>query len=112
MYDKELKKFKKFVKKEWDIDIEAELQETLLQIAEKIVMTVENCDKKAAYNMYVGTSLFHYPGWVAIDLVECYYIDIKKLKGNNTLQDLFDEYNKLSIFHKSIQWFVSLFRKR
>lgn len=61
------KKLKKYVKKEWEVNIDIHPQETLKSLAEKIVTKREGCTVEEAWEKTIeGTKL---PFWVILGFV-------------------------------------------
>jgi len=79
--DKLLKKLKKFIKKEWDIpDMHIKANDTLISIAERIVIRSENCSLEDAYKKWIFKPEFHLPGWVCMYITEEF---VKDTEGIN-----------------------------
>lgn len=89
-YRKLLKKLKKFIKKEWKIkNIDIRLDDTIINVAERIVMKSENCNLQEAYSKWIISNKLHLPGWVAMYIVD-EFTEIDNVNQNNTIRELFD----------------------
>lgn len=49
-YRKLSKKLKKFIKKHWKVKVDVNLDDTIISLAEEIVMKSENCSLQEAYD--------------------------------------------------------------
>lgn len=83
-----LKKLKKYVKKEWRVNIDIDENERIIQLAEKIVMKSENCDKDEAYNKWILRPDLHLPGWVSVYIIQEFVED--GVTSKNTIGEMID----------------------
>lgn len=92
-YNKMLKKLKKIIRKDTGVkDIDISLDDTISNVAERVVMKAENCSLEEAYEMYIGGisgSSLHLPGWAAISFV-IEFCDLDKVTQNSTIKEMFD----------------------
>lgn len=70
-----IKQLKKFVKKEWDIEIDIKPEDTLISIAERIVIRSENCSIQDAYKKWIIKENMHLPGWICFIIAEYFSLD-------------------------------------
>lgn len=90
-YKKLLKKLKRYIKKEWNIKfIDIKPDDTLLNIAERIVLKSENCNLEEAYEKWIISPKLHLPGWVSFCIAE-EFVEIDQANQNTTIKELFDE---------------------
>jgi len=83
-----LKKLKKYVKREWKVNIDIDENEKIIQLAEKVVMISENCSKKEAYQKWILREDLHLPGWVSVYIIQ-EFVD-KGITANNTIGEMID----------------------
>jgi len=84
-----LKKLKKYVKREWKVNIDIDENEKIIQLAEKIVMKSENCDREEAYSKWILREDLHLPGWTAVYIIQEFVDD--GITANNTIGEMIDE---------------------
>lgn len=93
-YNKMLKKLNKVIKKEFGIkNMDVRLDDSIVSVAERIAMRIENCNLEQVYDMRIGSVHgmdLHLPGWVAIAFV-IEFCDLHKVNQNSTIKEMFDE---------------------
>ena len=66
LLNKKMKKIKKYVKKEWNIDhITIKPEDTLINVAERVAMISEDCNLEEVYKKWILRNNMHLPGWIA-----------------------------------------------
>lgn len=87
-----LKKLKRFVKKEYGIrNMDIRLDDSIITVAERIIMKTENCNLEQAYGMWLAEPKLHLPGWVTLNIASEFCSDMSKINQNSTIKDMFDE---------------------
>lgn len=89
-YRKLSKKLKKFIKKHWKVKVDVNLDDTIISLAEEIVMKSENCSLQEAYDKWIIKPNLHLPGWVSIYIVD-EFCEVDKVTQNDTIRALFDK---------------------
>ena len=88
---KQLKKIKKFIKKQWKIEVDIKLSDTLINLSERIAIKMENCSLQDAYKKWIISPKLHLPGWICVCLVSEFIDNLSLINQNNTVKEMFDK---------------------
>jgi len=92
-----VKRFQKYVKKEWGIKMSIKPDDTLIKIAELITMKKENKCYEEIYNMWIISESYKLPHWVCVTTIIGFLnymksdIDPKKFNPQTTLNEIFEK---------------------
>lgn len=90
-HNKLLKKLKRFIKKEYGVkNIDVRLDDTLITVAERVIMKAENCNLEQAYSMWIEDPKLHLPGWVAVAIASEFCNNMNNINQNSNIRELFD----------------------
>ena len=101
------KMFKKYVKKNWNVNINVKEEWKIKELSEYIVMQSEHCTKEDAYSKWIGSETLHLPFWTCYDIINCFpmkfnlNLDVNTQKEIVTLNDLLSiMYSRLTKWQK------------
>jgi len=93
-YKKMLKKMRKYIQKEFDINyIDLKLDDKLINVAERIVIKSENCNLEEAYKKWILSPNLHLPGWISFYIAD-EFTNREKVNKEDTLKEIFDKMEK------------------